>query len=130
MNYDQAQPFVAVIDNMGIVYQTDSGRKRTAIGVDLQRESELLGQIGEMQDVIDNYYQALVKAGIIIPEKTPEEIAQAAAAEQLALAKEQAEQQAQINAALLDAVKSLQSEIKEMAMVHKPINPPNFPAGL
>ena len=113
-DYGQATPFVAVIDTSGVIYQTDSGRKRQAVGVDLQRESELTGQIEEMQEVIENYFQKLVELGAIVPEKSPEQVAREAAEEQLRIAREQSEQQARINAALLDAVNELRSEIAEM----------------
>jgi len=122
MDYGQAQPFVAVIDNTGTIYQTDSGRKRTAIGVDLQRENELLEQISDMQEVLDNYYQKLVELGAIVPEKSPEEIARETADRQLELAREQAEQQAEINSKLLNAIGALQSEIADMKQNKSSVN--------
>jgi len=112
MNYqNQDNVFVGIIDNDGVICQYANSRKGSAVGIDLQREKELQAQISEMQEVIENYYSKLVEVGVIVPEKSPAEIAQAAAEQQLELARQQAAQQAEMNASLLDAVKSLKSEI-------------------
>jgi len=112
--HDHAQPWVGITDLDGTIYAYNSGRKGQAIGVDLQREKELLSQIGDMQDVIENYYSKLVELGAIVPEKSPEQVAKEAAEEQLRIAREQSEQQAIVNQALLDAVSSLKAEIAEI----------------
>lgn len=95
--------FTGMIDLDGNIYNASMRNNRVKIGVDAEREQELLNQIEEMQGVIDNYYQKLVDLGAIIPPKTPEQIAQ-----------EQAEQQSLINQQLLEAIGSLQAELKEM----------------
>lgn len=95
--------FTGMIDEQGNIYEASTGRKRQIVGVDSQREQELLNQINDMQVTIDNYYEKLVELGVITPPKTAEEIAT-----------EQAAQQSQINQSLLEAINSLKSEIKEL----------------
>lgn len=95
--------FTAVIDEQGVIWEAGTGRKRQAVGVDAQREQEYQAQITEMQGVIENYYNKLVELGAIIPPKSAEQIAQ-----------EQAIQQSEINQKLLEAIRSLQSEIGEL----------------
>lgn len=99
MEYGQ-NIFTAIIGEDGTIYEATTGRKRQPVGVDIQREQELLKQIGEMQDVIDNYYGKLVELGAIVPPKSAEDIA-----------REQAAQQALINERLLEAISGLQAEL-------------------
>lgn len=109
MEYGQ-NIFTAMISEDGTIYETSTGRKRQPIGIDMQKEQEYQVQIAEMQGTIDNYFEKLVELGVIQIPKTPEEIA----TEQLRIAQEQAEQQAQINQSLLEAINSLKTELKEM----------------
>lgn len=95
--------FTAMIDEQGVIWEAGTGRKRQAVGIDAQKEQDYQAQIAEMQERLDQYYNKLVEIGVITPPKSAEQIAQ-----------EQAAQQAKINEALLDAVQSLQSEIKEL----------------
>lgn len=95
--------FTAIIDEQGDIYEASTGRKRQKVGVDSQREQDLLNQMSEMQGVIENYYNRLVELGEIAVPKSAEQIAQ-----------EQAQQQAEINQALLEAISGLQLEIKEL----------------
>jgi len=125
MEYGQAQPWVGITDADGTIYSFISGRKGQVIGVDLQREQELLTQIGEMESVLENYYQKLVELGVIVPEKTPEQIAKEAAEEQLRIVQEQAEEQAKINQALLSAIQGLQAEITEIKSMPIPLSEAN-----
>lgn len=101
--HENANIFTGMIDLNGDIYQASVGRNRQKIGIDIQKESELLKQIEEMQSVIDNYYDKLVELGEIIPVKSVEQIAM-----------EQQAEQKEINLALLDAISSLQNEIKEL----------------
>jgi len=109
-------PFVAVIAQDGTIYQYNQGRRGQAVGIDNQKaqemESEFSVQSADMQEVIDKLYGELVDAGLRTVPKSPEEIAREAAAEQLELTRQQAQQQAEINASLLDMMKSMQEEIK------------------
>jgi len=132
MNYETPSQFVAAIDNSGVIYEISAGRKRQAVGIDIQREQEILGQITERDALIEerderieNYYNKLVELGVIIPEKTPAEIAQEAAAEQLAFVKEQAEQQAKVNQSLVEALAALTEKVSAMegAKVSTPAKP-------
>lgn len=95
--------FTGILDENGTIWEAGTGRKRQIIGVDTQREQELLGRISEIQERLDQYYNKLVEVGVITPPKSPEQIAQETAAQQTA-----------INQALLDAVNSLKSEIREL----------------
>ena len=108
-------PFVAVIGNDGTIYQYNQGRRGQAVGVDNQKlqeiENEHLAEKTDMLEVADKLYQELVDAGLRTVPKSPEEIAKEAAEAQLELARQQASQQAEITASLLNAVKSLQDEI-------------------
>jgi len=110
-NYDLS-PFVAIITSDGTIFQYANGRKGQAVGIDNQKAQEMecdfAAQATDMQEVIDKLYQELVDAGLRTRPKTEIDIAN----EQLELTRQQAQQQAEINASLLDAVKSLQNEIK------------------
>lgn len=108
---EQPHPFVALIDLDGVIYQYNANRKGPAVGVDLQREGELLKQIDDMQEVIEKYRDKLVENGIITLPKSPEEIAREAAEAQLAEMRKQNEQNAKIQAQMLETMKSLQAEI-------------------
>lgn len=102
--------FSGMIDMDGNIYNASMRSNRTKIGIDAEREQELLNQISEQEEIIKNYYDKLIELGVIVPPKTTEELA----AEQLKITQEQAEQQALINQSLLEAISSLQSELKEM----------------
>lgn len=106
--------FVALIDQNGYIRDMSTGRRGEVIGIDYQKEEEYKATIAEMQETLDNYYNKLVELGAITIPKTPEQIAQEAAAEQVRIAQEQAEQQATINQALLQAIEGLSTELKEL----------------
>lgn len=114
MAYNTENTFVALIDQNGMIRDMSAGRRGEVIGVDYQKEDEYKRTIAEMQETLDNYYNKLVELGAIAVPKSPEQIAQEAAAEQLRLAQEQAAQQAEINQALLGAIESLNAEVKEL----------------
>lgn len=82
----------ASIGSDGTIYQESMSAGRVKIGVDNQT-------VKEMQEAIDNYYNKLVELGVIVPEKTQEEIAQ-----------ENAKQQKE----MLEMIKNLKDEIKEL----------------
>jgi hypothetical protein len=102
MSYEQ-NIFTAIIDQEGTIYAAGTGRQRQVVGIDTQKEQEYLNTISSMQETIDNYYNKLVELGVINPPKTPEQIAL-----------EQAAQQAEINAKLLDAINGLQMRMEEL----------------
>lgn len=110
--YNQENTFVAIIDRDGNIRDMSAGRRGDIVGVDYQREDEYKRTISEMQETLDNYYTKLVEIGAITIPKTPEEIAREAAAEQLRIAQDQAQQQSQINQALMNAIENLSSEVK------------------
>lgn len=112
--YDSENTFVALVDRNGFIRDMSVSRRGEIIGVDYQKEEEYKQTISAMQETIDNYYSKLVELNAIVIPKSPEQIAQEAAAEQLRLVQEQAEQQATINSALLSAIESLNSEFKEL----------------
>lgn len=114
MAYNSENTFVAMIDQSGFIRDMSTGRRGEIIGIDWQKEQEYKTTITEMQETLDNYFGKLVELGAIEIPKTPEIIAQEAAAEQLRMAQEQAAQQAEINQALLHAIQGLQSEIGEL----------------
>lgn len=98
----------------GTIYSVGTGRERIKVGVDLEREQELLQANSDMQDTLDNWREILIQNGLLKMPKTPEEIAREAAEQQLALARDQAQQQASINQALLDAISGIQNQIGEL----------------
>jgi len=102
MDYGQ-NIFTAMIDETGTIWEASTGRKRQSVGIDAQKEQEYIAQIAEMQERLDQYYAKLVDLGIISPPKSAEQIAQ-----------EQAAQQAEINAKLLEAIGNLQTELGEL----------------
>jgi len=102
--------FTGMIDEQGFIWEAGTGRKRQVIGIDAQKEQEYQQTISQMQETLDNYREKLIELGVIQVPKTPEELA----SEQLRIAQEQSEQQAEINKALLEAISGLQSQIKEM----------------
>lgn len=109
LKYSTDNIFTGAIDRDGTIYQANM-RNKTKIGIDSEREQELLNQMSEMQATLDNYYGKLVELGEIKVPKSAEEIA----AEQLRMAQEQAEQQAMINQQLLEAIGSLNAEVREL----------------
>ena len=118
MNYENAAtPFICVIDESGQIWETATGRKRQAVGIDLQREQDLLRTIDEMKEVLDGYYNKLVELGAIVPQKTAEQIA----AEQLEVAREQMNKQADINQALLEVIAGLKGELLDIKTANKPV---------
>lgn len=114
MAFNTDNTFVAMIDQNGFIRDISSGRRGEIIGVDYQKEEEYKQTISDMQETLDNYYNKLVELGAIEIPKSPEAIAQEAAAEQLRMAQEQAAQQAKINNALLEAIQGLKFEIGEL----------------
>src|SRR5919108_5441268 len=102
MSYEQ-NIFTAIIDQEGTIYAAGTGRQRQVVGIDTQKEQEYLNTISSMQETIDNYYNKLVELGVINPPKTPEQIAL-----------EQAAQQAEINAKLLEAINGLHMRMEEL----------------
>lgn len=114
MAYNSENTFVAMIDSNGMIRDMSTGRRGEIIGVDYQKEDEYKRTIAEMQETLDNYYSKLVELGVIAIPKSPEIIAQEAAAEQLRLTQEQATQQAKINEAILGAIENLNAEMKEL----------------
>lgn len=106
--------FSGMIDENGVIWDIATGRKRQAIGVDSQKEQEYIHTITEMQETLDNWREILLENKLLKIPKTPEEIAQEAAAEQLRITQEQAAQQSEINKSLLDAINNLNLEIREL----------------
>lgn len=123
--------FTGDLDKDGTIYSIGTGRERIKVGVDIEKEQEYVRTISDMQEPLDSYYQKLIEIrqylideyddkvmvnqlSAFAPRKTPEEIAQEAASEQMRLAQEQAAQQAEINQALLQAINSLKNEIGEL----------------
>lgn len=102
--------FTGMIDESGQIWDMATGRKGRPVGIDAQREQELLQQITDMQETLDSWRPKMIEHGYIQIPKTPEEIAE----EQLRMAREQAAQQAEINQALLAAITSLRSQIGEL----------------
>lgn len=95
--------FTAIIDENGTIYEASTGRKRQAVGIDSQKEQEYQQTISEMQERLDNYYAKLVEVGIIVPPKTPEEIAQEAALKQQ-----------ETMSQMLTTMQAMQDEIREL----------------
>ena len=102
--------FTGIINMSGDIFEMNGYRQGNKVGIDAEKENEYIKQIAEMQTVIDNYFDKLVELGAIVPPKSAEQIA----AEQLAIAQEQAAQQAEINQSLLKAISGLQAQIEEM----------------
>jgi hypothetical protein len=49
---EPARPFVAVIDNDGVIYRAEPGRKQLAVGIDTERERELLEPIQNLLNMV------------------------------------------------------------------------------
>jgi hypothetical protein len=111
VNYEKAEPFLAIIDSDGTIYQYNGGRKGVPVGIDTQKENELLSQLSEMQGVTENYYEKLVEVGVIVPQKTPEQVAKEAAEEQKRILQAHLDEQRNVNNTLLELVKVMQNEI-------------------
>lgn len=134
--------FTADLDKDGTIYSIGTGRERVKVGIDMEKEQELLQTISEMQIPLENYFQKLIEIrkylievyddkdmvsqlSAFAPQKSPEEIAKEAANEQirvvqetaaaqLRLAQEQAAQQAKVNQELLQAIQGLKYELGEL----------------
>jgi hypothetical protein len=102
--------FTGIVNLEGDIHEFNGYRMGAKIGIDNQRESELIHQITEMQECLDAQYTKLVEHGIIVPPKTAEQLA----AEQLLLAQETAAEQSKINSELLKAINGLQTQISAL----------------
>ena len=113
MNYQNT--FVAEISKDGNIYNARSG---ALVGIDNEKAQEMESvfekEKAEMLGLIENYYNKLVELGVIVPEKSPAEITQAAMEEQLTLARQQAQRQAEINAEMLSMMKTMQEEMNTL----------------
>lgn len=99
--------FTGYIEKDGSIYVANIRGNQTKVGIDVQRESELLAHIDEITTVMTEYRDKLIELGVLKLPKTPEELAQ-----------EQANQQAMINTQLLEAIKVLKDEIKDLKGVN------------
>ena len=99
--------FTGVIDESGVIWDFIGGRKNKQVGIDSQKESELLAEIEELKEITDNYYNKLVELGVITPPKTAEEIAR----EQMETIEKRLTEQTTINTTMLDALQKLTNEI-------------------
>ena len=109
--YSAENVFTGLISENGDIYNANYRGARDKIGIDNERESELLKLIEEQEEIIKNYYEKLVDLGVITPKKSAEEIAM-----------EQAIEQARINQQLLEAIGALNAEIKELKGAGKNVN--------
>jgi hypothetical protein len=89
--------FSAIIGRDGDIYRMGFGKNYDKIGIDNQRESELLEQIAEMQQDLDDYYDTFGK----LPVKLTAE-------------QEQLQEQQNINAHLLTAIQALNDKIDRL----------------
>jgi len=101
--YSAENVFTGLISENGDIYNANYRGARDKIGIDNERETELLKLIEDQEEIIKNYYDKLVELGVITPQKSAEEIAM-----------EQAMEQARINQQLLEAIGALNAEIKEL----------------
>jgi hypothetical protein len=89
--------FTGMINMSGEIYDY---RNKIKVGVDLQREAELMKDLQDAQEIADRYYGLY---GALPPVKTAETIAQEAAAEQ-----------AEINKQLMGAILNLSETVEEL----------------
>lgn len=106
--------FTGDIDKDGTIYSVGTGRERVRVGIDAQREQELLSAMGEMQETLDNWREVLIKNGLLEIPKTAEQLQAEAAAQQIQYMQEQAAEQASINQALLRAIEGLNNTVEEL----------------
>lgn len=102
--------FTGVIDDNGVIWDFVGGRKNVQVGIDAQKEKELLLEIDELKEITDNYYNKLVELGVITPPKTAEEIAN----EQINIIQTKLNEQSEINSTLLDTLKKMNAEIASL----------------
>lgn len=107
--------FTGAIESNGDIVVVSGARDSRKVGIDLRREEELIQDIKERDELLDNWRGILIENGLLKLPKTAEEIAQEAAAEQLQLMHEQAEQQAEINQALMESNKALMEAVKGLS---------------
>jgi len=101
--YGQAVPFTAGIDTDGTIYEIGLDRRCKAVGIDLERATELSRDIEQLKEITEDYYNKLVELGAIVPPKTAEEIA-----------REQAAEQAEINKELIATLREMRLELNEL----------------
>lgn len=106
--------FTGDIDKDGTIYSVGTGRERVKVGIDAQREQELLSAMSEMQETLDNWRNVLIENGLLKVPKTAEELAAETAAEQMQFMQRQAQEQAAINQALLKAIEGLNHTVEEL----------------
>lgn len=95
--------FTGTIGADGTIYSQSMSNGKVAIGVDNKIVQEMQNTINEMQETLDNWKPKMIEHGYITVEKTQEEILQ-----------EQNKQQAEINQQLLQAINSLNNQVKEL----------------
>ena len=105
--------FMATIDKNGTIWSI-TGRERGIVGIDTQRETELIKEKSDIEETLQQYYDRLVELKEIIPEKTPEELAREVAEEQLRLSKEQSEQQSLLIKQQTDMMVQMMATMKSM----------------
>ena len=101
MNSYEQSYFTAIIARDGTIMTAGLGREQQKIGIDSQREAELLNEIQSLDARLKEYYERLVELGDIVPPKSAEQIAY-----------EQAAEQAKINAALLETLEIMNKKIE------------------
>lgn len=97
-NYNAPNIFVGIIAENGDIFNNSTTTKdRKKVGIDNDKEQEYINQIAEIQSLLDIYFNTY---GALPQPKSPEQIIQA-----------QADEQAQINKLMLDAINDLKTEL-------------------
>lgn len=124
--------FTGIIGDNGDIFLASSSREQKKVGIDNRREGELIQEIRErdeaIQDrdeLIENWRTVLIENGLLEIPKTPEELAQEmaqeqlktvqeSAAEQLRIAQEAAQQNNLFMSEMLKTMQSMQYQIEEL----------------
>lgn len=106
--------FTGDIDKDGTIYSVGAGRERLKVGIDIQREQELLQAVNDMQETLENWKPKMIEHGYIQIPLTPEQIAQETANEQLRLMQQQSQGQAQLIATQNEAMGKMMSLLQAM----------------
>lgn len=131
MNMYGDKYYTVYVEANGDICEMSGYQKGEKLGVDIREEAKYIQAISEMQEPLESYYQKLIEIrkylidkyndkemvdqlSAFAPQKSAEQIAEEAAAEQFRLMQEKAEEQAKINEALLNSNNALLQSIQNL----------------
>lgn len=111
--------YTVIVDANGDIYEHAGYQRGRKLGIDIRQEARLYEEnqalsqnVTELTEVLENWRPIMIETGHLVIPKTPEEIAQEMAQEQIRIIQEQKAQQDEINRVLLDSVRQSNAAIQ------------------